>query len=413
MVRHPDRYFDPDPTVRGIARKLYETVAELPLVCPHGHVDPAILAGDIPFPNPAALLVIPDHYLLRMLYSQGVPLERLGVPRLDGGPVETDPRKIWMTFAERFLSLSGHAVGLLARAMSWPASSESKSRSMRAPPGASTTRSARSWPSRSSGRARCSSGSASRCCVPRMRPPTRSSGHRKIRESGWKGRVLPTFRPDAAVAILAPSWPAEIEKLGALAGKGIASFGDYIAALENRRAFFKSMGAVSTDHAVVEPYTEELPAAEAGAIFARALRGRATEEDARRFTAHMLVEFARMSTEDGLVMQLHAGSWRNHNRLIYETFGADQGLRHPRRDASSRATCGRCSTSTETIRTSAWCCSRWTSPLTRASWRRLAGHYPAVRLGPPVVVPRQHPGHAPVPGTRDRDGRHLEHGGLQ
>ena len=80
--------------------------------------------------------------------------------------------------------------------------------------------------------------------------------HGKIRASGWKGRVLPTFRPDAAVNILAPAWRKEIEKLGALAGKQITSFKGYIAALENRRAFFKSMGAVSTDHAVVDPYTD-------------------------------------------------------------------------------------------------------------------------------------------------------------
>jgi glucuronate isomerase len=194
--------------------------------------------------------------------------------------------------------------------------------------------------------------------------------------------VLPTFRPDAAVAILAPSWPEEIERLGALAGKGITSYGDFIAALENRRAFFKSMGAVSTDHAVVEPYTEELPSTETEAIFARALRGRATEEDARRFTAHMLVEFARMSAEDGLVMQLHAGSWRNHNRLIFETFGPDRGCDIPvacEFTRNLRALLNKFGNHPNfrlvlfTLDESTY--ARELAPL--------AGHYPALRLGPP------------------------------
>ena len=381
MVRHPDRYFDPDPTVRGIAHKLYETVAGLPLVCPHGHVDPAILAGDIPFPNPAALLVIPDHYLLRMLYSQGVPLESLGVPRLDGGPVETDPRKIWATFAERFHLFRGAPSGC------WLQDELAGVFGIEEPLNARTA-------------GRIYDEISEKLARPEFRPRAlferfriealcttdaatdRLEQHGKIRESGWKGRVLPTFRPDAAVAILAPSWPEEIEKLGALAGKGIASFGDYIAALENRRAFFKSMGAVSTDHGVVEPYTEELPATETGAIFARALRGRATEEDARRFTAHMLVEFARMSVEDGLVMQLHPGSWRNHNRLIYETFGPDRGCDIPiacEFTRNLRALLNKFGNHPNfrlvlfTLDESTY--SRELAPL--------AGHYPAVRLGPP------------------------------
>ncbi len=110
-MRHPDRYLDSEPAVRGIARQLYDSVKDLPLVCPHGHVDPRILVDDAPFPNPAALFVIPDHYLLRMLYSQGVPMQSLGVPRADGGPVETDPRKIWRTFAEKFYLFRGTPSG--------------------------------------------------------------------------------------------------------------------------------------------------------------------------------------------------------------------------------------------------------------------------------------------------------------
>src|SRR5690606_30358964 len=99
---HPHRYFDPDPESRRVATALYERVADLPLVCPHGHVDPKLLATNVQFPDPATLLVIPDHYVTRMLYSQGIALERLGIPSLDGTPVEDDPRRIWQLFAEHF-----------------------------------------------------------------------------------------------------------------------------------------------------------------------------------------------------------------------------------------------------------------------------------------------------------------------
>ena len=206
--------------------------------------------------------------------------------------------------------------------------------------------------------------------------------HRQIRESGWSGRVLPTFRPDSAVAILAPGWREEIRQLGRLTGIAVESFKDFIAALEKRRTVFRMSGATSTDHAVVQPYTEELTAAEAEAIFARALKGQATEEDAGRFTAHMLMEFARMSAEDGLVMQLHAGSWRNHNRPVFEAFGSDKGCDIPVATEFTRnlhALLGKFGNHSRfrlvlfTLDESTY--SRELAPL--------AGHYPALRLGPP------------------------------
>src|SRR5436309_3451662 len=100
LVLDPDRFFDPDPSVRRIARDLYESTRDLPLVCPHGHVDPAMLAFNDPFPEPTALLITPDHYLFRMLYSRRVPMESLGVPTRDRSEVERDPRTIWQRFAD-------------------------------------------------------------------------------------------------------------------------------------------------------------------------------------------------------------------------------------------------------------------------------------------------------------------------
>ncbi len=379
-MRDPDRYFDPDPTVRGIARKLHEKAAKLPLVCPHGHVDPGIFADDTPFPNPAALFIVPDHYLFRMLYSQGVALEDLGVPRVDGGPVESDPRKIWQRMAEKFYLFRGTPSGC------WLPDELSLVFGIEEPLNAKTAPSIYQR-------------ITEKLATPEFRPralferfrievlcttdaATDSlEQHDKIRRSGWKGRVLPTFRPDAAVNILAPAWRKEIEKLGALAGKQITSFKGYIAALENRRAFFKSMGAVSTDHAVVDPYTAELAAAEAEAIFGRALKGAASEEDAASFTAHMLMEFARMSAEDGLVMQLHSGSWRNHNRAVFEKFGPDKGCDIPVSNEFTRnlrallnkfGNDPRLRLVLFTLDESTY--SRELAPL--------AGHYPAVRLGP-------------------------------
>ena len=375
-MRHPDRYFEPDPTVREIARKLYQVAARLPLVCPHGHVDPRMLADDLAFPNPAALFVVPDHYLFRMLYSQGVPLEELGVPRLDGGPVETDPRRIWQRLADKFYLFRGTPSGCwLQDELAGVFGIEEPLTSQSATPIYDQI--------------------SQKLATPEFRPralfdrfrievlcttdaATDSlEHHRKIRESGWKGRVLPTFRPDAAVNILAPAWPMEIEKLG-----GITSFKEYIAALEKRRVFFKSMGAVSTDHAVVQPFAEELPAAEVEAIFTRALRGQASQEDARRFTAHMLMEFARMSAEDGLVMQLHAGSWRNHNHVIFEKFGLDKGCDIPVANEFTlnlRPLLNKFGNDPR-LRLVLFTLDESTYSRELAT---LAGHYPAVRLGPP------------------------------
>src|SRR5436190_2428175 len=323
-MMHPDRFFSPIPEVRGIARTLYARVADRPLVCPHGHVDPQVLAQDTPFPDPAALIVIPDHYLLRMLYSQGVPMEALGVPRRDGGAVETDPRRIWQTFAEHFHLFRGTPSGVWLRHELEDVFGVQE---------------------------RLDGGSALRTydrvaehlATPAVRPralferfrievlcTTDAAGdslwwHQQLRASGWAGDVRPTFRPDLAIAVTSPGWKGEITRIAEASGVEIDSYASYIRALEHRRAVFKSLGASATDHAVVTPWTERLPDASASAIFDRALAGTATADDERAFTGHMLMEMARMSTEDGLVMQIHPGSERNHNAIVYERFGADRG----------------------------------------------------------------------------------------
>lgn len=378
---HPDRYFDPNPSVRALARELYDRVKDLPLVCPHGHVDPRLLAEDSPFPDPAWLLVIPDHYVTRMLYSQGIRLEQLGVPSRDGTPVETDSRRIWQLFCDHFHLFRGTPSGCWlkhelhdvfgieetpnsANAMALYDRIDGLLRTDAYRP--------RALYERFNIEVLCTTDSATD-------PLT---WHAKIRESGWHGVVRPTFRPDLAIDILHPDWRAEIGRLSERTGIDVGDYRRYIQALENRRAFFKSMGATATDHAAVTPYTARLPEHEASAIFARALAGEATPDDAVAFTGHMLMEMARMSVDDGLVMQLHPGSLRNHNRIVYECFGPDRGCDIP--------------LATEYTRNLQPLLNAYGNDpnfrlvlftLDETTYSRelapIAGHYPAVRLGPP------------------------------
>ncbi|HXG68886.1 MAG TPA: glucuronate isomerase [Blastocatellia bacterium] len=377
-----DRYFDPDPRQKEIAQKLYSLVAAAPLVCPHGHVDPRMFADpDYKFGTPTELLLIPDHYIFRMLYSQGIALEQLGIPRRDGGEVERDHRRIWQIFAENFYLFRGTPTGMwLAHELYDVFGVEEKL----------TGESAQDIYDLI----------AAKLETPEFRPrrmferfniavlaTTDAAAdplelHRAIRESGWPGRVVPTFRPDAVVNLDALNWRQNLDDLSRVSGIEINSYRRFIAALENRRAHFKEMGATATDHAALTPYTEELSEHEAETIFQRALRGEATAEDARRFTGHMLMENARMSIEDGLVMQFHPGSYRNHNPLIFERFGPDKGADIPIPVEYTRNLLPLLSKYGNDPRLTLVLFT-----LDETTYARelapLAGHYPAVKLGPP------------------------------
>lgn len=377
-----DRYFDPDPRQKEIAQSLYEKVADAPLVCPHGHVDPRLFADpDYDFGTPTDLLLVPDHYVFRMLYSQGIRLESLGIPTIDGSEVETDHRKVWQIFAEHFYLFRGTPTGMwLNHELRDVFGVEEKLTGATAQA--------------------IYDHIAAQLAKPEFRPrrlferfnievlATTDAAtdpldhHRRIRESGWQGRVVPTFRPDGVLNIERPDWHDNIRALGELAGEEITSVSKLIAALEERRAFFKSMGATSTDHAALTPFTTVLLDAEAEAIFQRALRGEATAEDATRFTGHMLIEQARMSIDDGLVMQLHPGSYRNHNPAILNRFGLDKGADIPIPVEYTRSLLpllerygndARLTLVVFTLDESTY--ARELAPL--------AGHYPAMRLGPP------------------------------
>ena len=379
-VLHEDRFFDSDPSIRRTARTLYEEVRALPLVCPHGHVEPSLLAENTPFPEPTALIITPDHYIFRMLYSRGIALEALGIPARDGATIERNPRRIWQLFAGHYYLFRGTPTG------AWLEHELSIVFGVREKLASDTAQSIYEE-------------IAEKLQSPEFLPralydrfdievlATTDTAtdllehHAAIRESGWDGTVLPTFRPDSLFRIAAPAWRSEIKALERTTG-AISGFAAFIRALEDRRAFFKSMGATATDHAVVEPHTERLSTIEMEALFQRARRGEATIGDQRRFEAHMLMEMARMSVEDGLVMQLHPGAFRDHNEWIVARFGTDKGADIPVATEYTRNlhallnAYGNDSRLTLVVFT-----------LDEGTYARelapLAGHYPALRLGPP------------------------------
>ncbi|HTE46300.1 MAG TPA: glucuronate isomerase, partial [Gemmatimonadaceae bacterium] len=206
--------------------------------------------------------------------------------------------------------------------------------------------------------------------------------HRTIRDSAWGGRVVPTFRPDALFRIAAPAWRAELADLAAAHGQSIIDFSSFTAALEGRRRYFKSLGATATDHAVVEPHTAVLAPRDADDLFRRALEGAASADDQRRFEANMLVEMARMSVADGLVMQLHPGALRDHNSLIAQRFGADRGADIPVPTEYTRNLSALLNAYGNDPRLTLVLFTLDESAYTR-ELAPIAGHYPAVRLGPP------------------------------
>ncbi len=377
-----DRYFSSDPTRRAIARELYAPIKDLPLICPHGHVPPRLFADpDYRFGSPVDLLIIPDHYIFRMLYSQGIALESLGIPRRDGTRVETDHRKIWQLVCDHWHLFRGTPTGIWLR---------DELRDVFGIDEKLNGANAKSIYDAIDARLN-SAEFRPRALFERFNIEVLATTdaatdtlehHQAIRASGWKGRVIPTFRPDGVVNIDTEGWRDNVRRLSEVSGINVVGYHSYIAALEQRRAFFRQIGATATDHAAQSAYTEPLSDQDADSIFQRALKGETSTADATRFTGHMLIEMARMSSEDGLVMQLHVGSFRNHNPLIFERFGRDMGADipiaggftghlKPLLDAfgnDPRLTLVLFNLDETTY-------SRELAPL--------AGHYPALRLGPP------------------------------
>ncbi len=372
-TRNPDRYFSADPATRDIARELYQTVAHLPLVSPHGHVDPRLFADpEASFGSPAELFIIPDHYVTRMLYSQGIPLETL---------LKGDHRQIWKIFCENFHLFRGTPSGIwLMDELASVFGVDEKPQAANADrlydaleeKLASPEYSPRRLFERFNIEVLCTTDAATDTL----------EHHQAIRQSGWTGRILPTFRPDAVVNLGTANWKENIAKLSEVSGVDVGDYASFIHALEQRRTDFKSMGATASDHAALTPSTAELAPREANAIFQRALKGKENADDASRFTAHMLMEMARMSIDDGLVMQLHPGSLRNHNEIIFQQFGPDKGADIPLQTEYTRNLLPLLNKYGNNPRLTLILFT-----LDETTYARelapLAGHYPALKLGPP------------------------------
>jgi len=332
----PDRLFPVDPQTRGIARELYQTVADKPIISPHGHTDPRWYAENQPFSDPAQLFITPDHYVFRMLFSQGISLESLGIPRVDGGVTETDGRKIWRVFAENYHVFRGTPSRLwLDHAfqdvfgMTTPVSKATADETYDHIADCLTK--PEFLPRALFERFNIEAIATTESPLDDLR------WHRMIRESGWKGRVVTAYRPDAVVDPEFAGFADNVAQLGALTGENASTWEGYLQSHRVRRAYFKEFGATSSDHGHPTARTENLPSAEAAALFAKALKGSCTADEADAFRGHMLTEMARMSLEDGLVLQIHPGSYRNHSDPIMAAFGRDKGFDIPTRTDYVRA----------------------------------------------------------------------------
>jgi glucuronate isomerase len=377
---NPNRFFDPEPGVRKIAGELFAEVKDLPLISPHGHVDPRILAENTPFPDPVEMFIIPDHYIFRMLYSQGIALGTLGIPRLDGVVTETDYRKIWRIFAENFWLFAGTPSGIwLAHEFSELFGIDQQLNGATADQIYDRIREQLEAPD----------------YLPRTlfehfnlevltttdAPWDNLKYHRQLRESGWKGNVVPCLRPDGVTNLNAPNWKKNIDSLAEITGIWINNYPQFIRALEKQREFFKSMGAISTDQAAEEAFTGRLSEQEANRIFQQALQGKVTPADARHFTGHMLMEMARMSCEDGLIMHLHVGALRNHDPKLFKVYGPDKGADIPIASEFTRNLKPLLNTygSHTNLKLVVFTLDESTYARELAP---LAGYYPAMRLGP-------------------------------
>jgi glucuronate isomerase len=377
MLTNDDRLFPADPTTRAIARALHAHIRHLPIVSPHGHTQAAWFAKNEPFPDPAKLFVQPDHYIYRMLYSQGITLEDLEIGRAE----LTDPRKVWRIFASHYylfrgtptriwLDFSFHQLFGLTDSLSEATADlyyDTILEMLRTPeflPKAlfehfnlevlATTDS----------------------------PIDTLADHQAIRDSGWKARILPTFRPDPVVDPEFAGFAANIAELGHQTGEDTTTWPGYLIALRKARARFKALGCTATDHGHPTPQTADLSTQEAEALFTEVLAGDAALHRQELFRAQMLTEMARMSLDDGLVMQIHPGSVRNHNLALYNQYGRDIGADIPQ--------------STSYVHALRPLLSRFGNEpgltiilftLDETAYSRelapLAGHYPCLRLGPP------------------------------
>jgi len=374
-----DRLFPADPGTRSIARDLYASVRGLPIISPHGHCDPAWFAGNTAFSNAADLLLAPDHYLYRMLYSTGVRLEDLRVPDRSGR-AGGDPREAWRLFARGFRLFRGTPSAM------WLNHVFAEVFGLEVAFGEDTA----DHYYDAIGEALATDAFRPRALFERFNievlattesPIDPLEHHAAIRASGWGGRVITAYRPDAVIDAEHEAFADSLRRFGEMTGQDVQSWSGYLQAHRMRRQAFIEAGATSSDHGHPTAQTADLAPANAERLFATVVSGRATPAEAELFRAQMLTEMAAMSLDDGLVMQIHPGSFRNHNRPLFDRFGRDKGADIPQPTDYVRALKPlldkfgaepRLSLIVFTLDETAY--ARELAPL--------AGHYPAMKLGP-------------------------------
>ena len=378
-ILHDDRLFPSEPTTRAIARRIYGAVRDLPIVSPHGHTDARWFAENEAFPNPTSLFIVPDHYVFRMLYSQGIALEDLGIGQktLD----EEQARRIWIRFAESYYLFRGTPTRMwLDHAFQEQFGLEDRLCGANAGDYYDTISAKLASPAF---RPRALYAQFNLEVLATTNTPLDPlTYHQAIRDSGWKARIVPTFRPDSVIDPEFDGFRLNVQKLGEMHGEDSSRWPGYLLALRHARERFKKLGCTATDHGHPTARTADLDGSAAGALFDRVFAGKADAGEQELFRAQMLTEMARMSVEDGLVMQIHPGSHRNHNRQIHARFGRDVGADIP--------------TATDYVHALQPLLDRFGNDtsftlilftLDESTYSRelapLAGHYPCLRLGPP------------------------------
>jgi len=376
MMLNEDRLFPAEPTTRSIARRLYLSIHGLPIISPHGHTNPSWFAENQPFPDPAQLFVVPDHYVFRMLYSQGVPLEQLGI----GSTPLDDPKRVWRIFAQHYYLFRGtptrlwldfafqELFGLDARLT--PANADEYYDSI-----VQKLRTPAFLPRSLFERFRLE------VLATTDSPLDSLAHHETIRASGFKGRIIPTFRPDPVVDPDLPEFKENLGRLAQITGADTSGWEGYLSALRQRRLGFKALGCTATDHGHPTAATADLSSDSAARLFHKVASGGGDADERELFRAQMLTEMAAMSLDDGLVMQIHPGSLRDHNAQLFRRFGRDVGADIPTPTNYVQALRPlldrfgnepRLTIILFTLDESAY--SRELAPL--------AGHYPCLRLGP-------------------------------
>jgi glucuronate isomerase len=326
---HPDRFFPADPAARSVARRLYTAIAHAPIISPHGHTDPRWFASDAPFEDATSVFLWPDHYVLRMLYSQGIPFDTLGMVGIGEGAREVDRGQVWQLFAANYHLFRGTPSRLwldhvFAEVFGLDVSLDaSTAEHYYDVIGAALARPQflpRALFERFGIEVLATTEGATDTLI-----------HHETIAREWGRRVITTFRPDDVVDPEREDFRDNVRRLGELTGQDVESWSGYLQALRLRRAEFREHGATATDHGHPTALTADLPGREAEELFQRVTSGRAAAGDAELFRAQMLTEMARMSVDDGMVMQIHPGSFRNHNRWLFQAYGRDKGADIPTR----------------------------------------------------------------------------------